>query len=118
MPSLDTDEVQDALLPAGVAAVSAQLAAARAAQSAVAAARSPASLTTLNATAGPLPIGAITGASRVTLISTNNSPGTQTCRSAQAMVAEGAIVTPDAYNLRIVNTGSGTFTLGAGEHLP
>jgi hypothetical protein len=72
----------------------------------------PASITTLNATAGPLPIGAINGASRVTLISSNATPGIQTCRSAQAMVAEGAIVTPHAYTLRIVNTGAGTFTLG------
>ena len=45
-------------------------------------------------------------------MSSNATPGTQTCRSAQAMVAEGAIVTPYAYILRIVNTGAGTFTLG------
>ena len=55
MPSLDMDEVQDAQLPAGVAAVSAQLAASRAAQSATAAARSPVVHERLKRDGGPTP---------------------------------------------------------------
>ena len=82
---------------------------------ALGAARGQAKLNTLNATAGALPAGAVTGSSDVTLVSSNATPGTQTFRSAAAMLADigGGVVAPYSYNLRIVNTGTGTLTLAA-----
>jgi hypothetical protein len=85
-------------------------------QNAVAAssARAQAKVTTLNATTGTLPAGAITGSSDVTLISSNATPGAQACRSAAQMLADiGGVGAPYAYNLRIVNTGANPFTLAA-----
>jgi len=71
-------------------------------------------LSTLNATAGVLPAGAITGANEVYLSSTNATPGAQTTRTAAQMLAD----TPNAavgftWTVRIINTGAGTFTLTA-----
>lgn len=68
----------------------------------------------LNATVGTLPAGAITGAEQVYLTSTNAVPGTQTTRTAAQMLADipGASV-GFSWTVRIINTGAGTFTLGA-----
>lgn len=73
--------------------------------------RAVASLTSLNATTGSLPVGALTGADRVTLISTNATPGAQLVRTAAQMFAEQAAIVGDSYTARIVNTGAGTLTL-------
>jgi hypothetical protein len=72
-------------------------------------------LTTLNATTGSLPAGAITGADVVTLISSNAVPGAQLVRSAAAMLGDiGAGVGAGySYRLTILNTGAGTLTLTA-----
>ena len=70
--------------------------------------------TPLNATTGILPAGAITGANRVFLTSTNATPGAQTTRTAAQMLADipnGAVGM--TWTVRIGNTGSGTFTLTA-----
>lgn len=72
----------------------------------------PAKLTTLNATTGSLPAGAITGAAEVTLISSNAVPGAQLVRTAAQMLADipnGAVGM--SWYFRIVNTGAGTLTL-------
>lgn len=71
-------------------------------------------LTTLNATTGSLAAGKITGASNVTMVSSNATPGAQLVRSAANMLAD----TPNgqvgqSWNLRITNTGAGTLTLTA-----
>lgn len=68
--------------------------------------------TTLNATTGSLPAGAITGAKSVTLFSTNATPGAQLVRTAAQMLAD----TPNGivgltWRFRIINTGAGTLTL-------
>jgi len=71
-------------------------------------------LTTLNATTGTLPAGAITGANQVFLSSTNATPGAQTTRTAAQMLADipnGAVGMN--WRTRIINTGAGTFTLTA-----
>lgn len=70
--------------------------------------------TTLNATVGTLPAGAITGANNVVLQSTNATPGAQTTRTAAQMLADipnGAVGM--SWNVRIINTGAGAFTLTA-----
>ena len=70
--------------------------------------------TTLNATTGILPAGAITGANQVFLTSTNATPGAQTTRTAAQMLADipnGAVGM--TWTVRIINTGAGTFTLTA-----
>lgn len=69
---------------------------------------------TLNATTGSLPAGAITGATSVTLISSNATPGAQLVRTAAQMLAD----TPNGivgltWRFRIINTGAGTLTLTA-----
>lgn len=71
-----------------------------------------ASLSTLNATTGSLPVGAITGAGNVTLISSNATPGAQLVRTAAQMLADqpGGYV-GQSWNVRITNTGAGTLTL-------
>lgn len=76
-------------------------------------ARGQSKLSTLNATVGTLPAGAITGTANVVLVSSNATPGTQTLRSAAAMLADIGVQAPFVYNLRIVNTGAGTLTLAA-----
>lgn len=74
-----------------------------------------AKLTAINV-AGPatLSVGDITGASIVSLVSTNAAPGALTVRTAAQMLADtpGAIV-GTGYRLRITNTGAGTLTLTA-----
>lgn len=69
-------------------------------------------VTSLNATTGSLPAGAITGASDVTLVSSNATPGAQLVRTAAQMLADipGAQV-GFSWNLRIINNGAGNFTL-------
>lgn len=75
-----------------------------------------AKLTVLNATVGTLAAGAITGAGKVVLKSTNATPGTQTTRTAALMIADVGIGKRVVnYMLRITNTGANTFTLGAGD---
>lgn len=73
------------------------------------------SFTTYNV-AGPatLPVGAVTGAGDVSLLSTNAAPGTQTTRTAAQLIADGGLVIGQSYNLRIANSGAGTFTLAGG----
>jgi hypothetical protein len=115
MASLDLETIQNRLAAAVASAAASAVAAAASANAAAASAVVPAKLTTLDATVGALPAGAITGSDRVTLISSNATPGTQTTRTAVAMVADATIVAPYAYNLRIVNTGAGLFTLAAGS---
>lgn len=71
-----------------------------------------AKLSALNATTGSLPVGAITGAGQVTLISSNAAPGAQLVRPASDMLADipnGQVGV--SWGLRIVNKGAGTFTL-------
>jgi hypothetical protein len=68
--------------------------------------------TALNQTTGSLPVGAITGAPDVNLLTTNALPGAQLVRTAAQMLAD----TPGgqvgmSWNLRIVNSGAGTLTL-------
>lgn len=113
MASQDLETIQNSVAAAVAAAAASAVAAAASAVAAGVSAGSPAKLATLNATAGALPAGAITGAHQVTLVSSNAVPGTQTCRSAAAMVADATITAPYSYNLRIVNTGAGAFTLAA-----
>lgn len=79
------------------------------------------SFSSLNATVGTLPVGAITaGNGEVFLTSTNAVPGTQTTRTAAQMYADIAGVLglnpPNGFNytLTITNTGAGTFTLAGG----
>lgn len=115
MPSQDLETIQNSVAAAVVAAAASAVAAAASAVAAGVSAGMPAKLSTLNATIGALPAGAITGAANVTLVSSNATPGTQTTRSATAMVADATITAPYAYKLRIVNTGAGAFTLGAGS---
>jgi len=69
---------------------------------------------TLNATVGTLPAGALTGARLVILISTNATPGTQTTRTAAEMIADHGAIPGDVWLVKICNTGAGTLTLGAG----
>ena len=74
-----------------------------------------AKFTSINVGTGTLAQGNITGASYVSLTSTNATPGNQTPRTATQMFND----TPGAqvgmsYVLRITNTGAGTFTLAAG----
>jgi len=113
MSSKDLEVIQNSIAGAVAAAAASAAAAAASAVSASVAAQTPAKLSTLNATTGDLPAGAITGADRVTLVSSNATPGAQACRSAAAMIADASVTPPYAYNLRIVNTGAGTFTLAA-----
>lgn len=69
-------------------------------------------LTALNATTGSLPVGAITGASNVSMISSNATPGAQLVRTAAQMLADmpGGYV-GQSWSIRITNTGAGTLTL-------
>ena len=115
MATFDMDATQNAVAPAVAAATMAQASAAAAAASATLSVMPPVKLSTLNATAGALPAGAITGAHSVTLVSTNAAPGTQISRSETAMIADASIVAPLAYELRIVNRGAGTFELAGSE---
>lgn len=71
-------------------------------------------VTALNATTGVLPAGAITGAKKVVLVSSNATPGAQTTRTAAQMLADipnGAVGV--SWEFRIINTGAGAFTLTA-----
>lgn len=78
-------------------------------------ATTPAKLVVINVTVGTLAAGDITGASHVTLVTTNATPGTQTTRTATQMFADAATMqVGQSYTLRITNTGAGTLTLGAG----
>lgn len=75
----------------------------------------PTQYSALNATAGTLAAGIITGAENVFVLTTNATPGTQTTRTATQMFAD----TPNAvvgfsWPIRIANSGAGTLTLGAG----
>lgn len=72
----------------------------------------------LNATAGTLPAGAITGGDFVVLISSNATPGTQTTRAAAQMYGDDPSAYPGgAYVLRICNSGAGTLTLAGGTNV-
>lgn len=75
-------------------------------------------LTLLNATAGTLPAGAITGGEFVFMNSSAATPGAQTTRTAAQMYADDPLASiPGGYMLRIGNSGGGsafTFTAGAG----
>lgn len=74
----------------------------------------PAKFTSINATAGTLAAGAITGANWVYLTSTNATPGAQTVRTAAQMLADIPNCQDGfSYSLRIINTGAGTLTLTA-----
>ena len=69
-------------------------------------------VTALNATTGSLPVGAITGAKEVYLVSSNATPGAQLVRTAAQMLADtpnGAVGM--SWKVRIINTGAGNFTL-------
>lgn len=67
---------------------------------------------TLNATTGSLPAGAVTGARKVVLQSTNAVPGAQLVRTAAQMLADIPNSAPGfSWEVRIVNTGAGVFTL-------
>ncbi len=70
--------------------------------------------TTLNATTGSLPAGAITGSGNVVLITTNATPGAQLVRTAAQMLADmpGGYV-GQSWRFRIANSGAGTLTLTA-----
>jgi len=115
MASQDLETIQNRIAAAVASAAASATAAAASATAAASSAVVPAKLSSLDATVGALPAGAITGSDRVTLISVNALPGTQTTRTAAAMVADATITAPYAYNLRIVNTGAGLFTLAAGS---
>lgn len=69
-----------------------------------------------NAVAGPATLaqGLITGSLDVYLLSTVTTPGTLTTRTAAQLFADQGAVAGASYALRIVNTGTSTFTLGAG----
>lgn len=75
----------------------------------------PAKLVTLNATVGTLPVGAVTGADAVYLVSTNATPGAQTVRTAAQMLADTGTAgyVGLSWEFRITNTGAGTLTLTA-----
>ena len=69
-------------------------------------------VTTLNATTGSLPAGAITGGQSIYLVSSNATPGAQLVRTAAQMLAD----TPNgvvgmSWEVRIINTGTNAFTL-------
>ena len=69
-------------------------------------------VTTLNATTGSLPAGAITGGQAVYLVSSNATPGAQLVRTAAQMLADipnGAVGM--SWKVRIINTGTNAFTL-------
>ena len=69
-------------------------------------------VTALNATTGSLPVGAITGAKEVYLVSSNATPGAQLVRTAAQMLADtpnGAVGM--SWKVRIINTGTNAFTL-------
>ena len=69
-------------------------------------------VTTLNATTGSLPAGAITGGQAVYLVSSNATPGAQLVRTAAQMLADipnGAVGM--SWEVRIINTGTNAFTL-------
>ena len=68
-------------------------------------------LNTLSATTGTLAVGVLTGGDDVTLVTTNATPGNQTLPSAAALLAAQGVTAPFSYNLRIINTGAGTFTM-------
>ena len=70
-------------------------------------------LNTMNVTTGTLTSGQLTGGVDVTLMTTNATPGTQTLPAAAVLLAALGEVAPYSYNLRIVNTGAGTFTMAA-----
>ncbi len=88
MASMDLDTVSKQQVAQTALAQAAATAAAASAVAAAASAVVPAKTVALNATVGALPAGAITGAQFVTLISSNAVPGTQTTRTATAMVAD------------------------------
>lgn len=73
----------------------------------------PSKFTTLNATTGSLPVGAITGAQDNFLLSTNAVPGAQLVRTAAQMLADSGagISVGQSITMRIVNSGAGTLTL-------
>ena len=69
-------------------------------------------MTTLNATTGSLPAGAITGGQAIYLVSSNATPGAQLVRTAAQMLADipnGAVGM--SWEVRIINTGTNAFTL-------
>ena len=69
-------------------------------------------VTSLNATTGSLPAGAITGGQAVYLVSSNATPGAQLVRTAAQMLADipnGAVGM--SWKVRIINTGTNAFTL-------
>jgi len=71
-------------------------------------------VTSLNATTGSLPAGAVTGAKEVYLVSTNATPGAQLVRTAAQMLADipnGAVGM--SWKVRIINLGTNNFTLTA-----
>jgi hypothetical protein len=76
----------------------------------------PVQYSALNATAGTLGAGVITGAENVYVLSTNATPGTQTTRTATQMFGDiPNCAVGFTYTLRITNSGAGTLTLGAGS---
>jgi hypothetical protein len=71
----------------------------------------PAKYSTINVTTGSLAAGAITGAQRVFLLSTNAVPGAQLVRTAAQMLADQGAAVGDAWSFRIITSGAGTLTL-------
>lgn len=76
----------------------------------------PAKSVTINV-AGPatLSTGDMTGAAFVSLLSTNNSPGSLTTKTGTQLVADHGGGASGSYTVRITNAGSGTLTLLAGS---
>ena len=71
--------------------------------------------TSLNQTAGTIPVNVLTGGASVALITTNATPGTQTTRTAAQLYADDPTAfIGGGYTLIIANSGAGTLTLAGG----